>query len=376
MSEKKILFLVPYPFDKAPSQRLKFEQYYDYFTRNGFRITKSSFISEAFWKVIYKKGFWLAKIFYTCTGYLRRLAILFTLRRYDIVYVHLWVTPLGPPFFEWLVCRLSKRVIYDIDDLVYIPKTGVNQLILKVKGKNKPLFLMKAADHVITCTPYLDEFVRKYNPNTTDISSTINTEKYRPKKDYTIAGKKIVLGWSGSHTTVKYLYLLSSVFKKLCEEGVSFKLLVLGDTSFSVEGIDVEALEWRESYELQVINQFDIGLYPLPDEQWVYGKSGLKALQYMAAGIPTIATAIGANFRIIENEVSGFLVKTDEEWLTCVKRLAKDDSLRATIGQRGAQVVEERFSVHANEAVYLSVFNKVLDSFIPNEKPKLAPKNG
>jgi len=358
--KKKILFLVPYPFDKAPSQRLKFEQYYNYFEKNGFDITKRPFISEAFWKVIYKKGYWPAKMFYTITGYLKRIGLLFSLRRYDIVYIHLWVTPLGPPFFEWLVCKISRRTIYDIDDLIFIPKTGVNQLILKIKGKNKPLFLMKKVDHVITCTPYLDQFVRKFNANTTDISSTINTERYRPRQDYSIQGRKVILGWSGSHTTVKYLYLLTSVFERLKKERLSFKILVLGDKAFSIDGIETEALEWKESYELKTINQFDIGLYPLPDEQWVYGKSGLKALQYMAAGIPTIATAIGANFRIIENGVNGFLVKSDEEWIDCIKKLIQDESLRRQIGQNGAKVVEDQFSVHANEAVYLSVLQKVL----------------
>lgn len=362
MRKTKILFLVPYPFDKAPSQRLKFEQYYKYFEENGFIVSKNSFISEAFWKIIYKKGFWIAKIFYTCSGYFRRLWVLFSLRRYDIVYIHLWVTPLGPPFFEWLVCTLSRKVIYDIDDLVYIPKTGVNQFILKMKGKNKPFFLMKKADHVITCTPYLDGIVRKYNSNTTDISSTINTERYKPKQDYNIEGRKLVLGWSGSHTTVKYLYLLKPVFMALQQKGILFKLLVLGDKAFTMEGIETEALEWKESYELKVIYQFDIGLYPLPEEEWVYGKSGLKALQYMAAGIPAIATAIGTNFRIIENGVNGFLVKTDEEWVDCITRLAGDEFLRKQIGQRGAKIVEDRFSVHANKEVYLSVLRNVLSS--------------
>src|SRR5689334_6023008 len=99
--KKKILFLVPYPFDKAPSQRLKFEQYYRYFEEDGFVITKKPFITDAFWKIIYKKGFRFQKILFTLSGYFRRFLLLFTLRRYDVVYIHLWVTPLGPPFFEW-----------------------------------------------------------------------------------------------------------------------------------------------------------------------------------------------------------------------------------------------------------------------------------
>ena len=81
----------------------------------------------------------------------------------------------------------------------------------------------------------------------------------------------------------------------------------MGDENFKIDGVEVEAIPWKESYEIEVIKKFDIGLYPLPDEPWVYGKSGLKALQYMAAGVPTIATAIGTNFRIIENGVDGFL---------------------------------------------------------------------
>ncbi len=362
MRNKKILFLVPYPYDKAPSQRLKFEQYYTHFEENGFRVEKSSFVSETFWQVIYKKGYWLQKLFYTCGGYIRRVKDLFRIRRYDIIYVHLWVTPFGFPFFEWLVCTLAKKVIYDIDDLVYLAdsKSNVNKIIAGLKGKNKPVFLMKQADHVITCTPYLDTFVRKYNQQTTDISSTIDTEKYRPKTDYSIQGRKIIFGWSGSHSTSKYLYLLEPVFRQLQKEGIVFQLLVMGDAGFHIEGIETEALPWKESYETTVIGRFDIGLYPLPDEQWVYGKSGLKALQYMAAGVPAIATAIGANFRIIEDGVTGFLARDEKDWVHYLKLLAQDENLRRNIGLAGAAMVGKKFSIHANKEVYLSILHRVI----------------
>ncbi len=97
---------------------------------------------------------------------------------------------------------------------------------------------MKHADHVITCTPYLDEFVRKFNQHTTDISSTIDTVRYQPRADYSIGGRKVILGWSGSYSTSKYLYLLEPVFRRLTQEGVPFKLLVMGDPSFNIEGIE------------------------------------------------------------------------------------------------------------------------------------------
>jgi glycosyltransferase involved in cell wall biosynthesis len=107
----------------------------------------------------------------------------------------------------------------------------------------------------------------------------------------------------------------------------------------------------------------DIGLYPLPlDEEWVYGKSGLKALQYMALGLPVVATAIGANFRIIENGESGYLVTAEDEWLEKLRELINTPALRKTIGMKARERVEKYYSVKANEPVYLNILNKVLNS--------------
>ncbi|AKQ44804.1 a-glycosyltransferase [Rufibacter radiotolerans] len=356
---KRILFVAPYPEGKAPSQRLKYEQYYPYFREAGYEITTSSFIDAEFWEVVYKPGNTFRKILFTIQAYFRRIGDLVSLGKYDIVYVHLWVTPIGPPLFEWLFRKFSKRMIYDIDDLIFLkPKSKSNPLINWLKSSNKSIFLMKKADHVITCTPHLDTFVRQFNHRTTDISSTINTKVYQPRQDYSEKGK-ITLGWSGSHSTSKYVYLLKDVFLKLKEE-MDFRLLVIGDKEFKMEGIDVTAIPWTESSEVADLSQIDIGLYPLPNEEWVLGKSGLKALQYMALGIPTIATAIGANFRVIEQNVSGFLVNEHEEWLQAIRALAKDETLRRSIGSAAAERVEKHYSINANVPVYLNILDKVV----------------
>ena len=365
MKGKKVLFICPHPENVAPGQRLKYEQYFDYLRQSGFEITVRPFESSRFWNIKFKRGavIFFEKAFWTILGYIQRFFLLFSIPRYDVVYVFLWVTPFGPPFFEWLAAKLSKKMIYDIDDLIFLKNTSLeSKLIDSLKGRRKPVFLMKKADHVITCTPYLDEFVRKYNQQTTDISSTINTDKYVPKKDYSINKNKIVLGWSGSVSTTKHLRVLEPVFQKLKEEGVPFKLLAMGDETFRIDGIEIEALSWKESYEIDVISRFDIGLYPLPDKQWVYGKSGLKALQYMAAGIPTVATAIGTNFRIMENNVNGFLVKSESEWIEALKLLMKDEALRKRIGAKGREIVEKKFSINANKDVYKGILLKVINS--------------
>lgn len=355
---KKILVFCPHPVGYAPGQRLKYEQYFEHWRRNGFDITVSSFMTVRMQKIVYKKGYFLEKAFWVFWGYLRRFFDLFRIRSYDIVYSFLWITPFGPPVFESLVSGLSRKLIFDIDDLVYMKNENEKWYSRLFKGRNKPIYLMKKADHIITCTPYLTEFAQKFNVNTTDISSTINTSTYQPVNKYA-NDKKLTLGWSGSHSTVRYLRLLHPVLKELRKE-VDFKLIVMGDASFTLEGIDVEAYPWSEENEIPVLQKMDIGLYPLPlDEEWVYGKSGLKALQYMAMGLPVIATGIGANFRVIEDGATGFLVTTPEEWLSRLKMLINNADLRRDFGTKGREKVDEKYSVRANEPVYLGILNKV-----------------
>lgn len=361
MSMKRILFVTPYPFDKAPSQRLKFEQYYRYFEQNGYQIDKEAFISEEFWRIVYKKGFWLQKIFYTLRGYLSRIISLFTLRRYDVVYIHLWVTPFGFPFFEWLYCKLSKNVVYDIDDLVYLyNKNEYNSLVAGLKGRKKPIYLIKKANHVITCTPYLNDFVRKFNINSTDISSTIDTERYQPANNYNNE-QTITIGWSGSHSTARHFLVLKDTLITLASL-YKFKMLVIGAEHFSIPGVDLEVIPWSAETELKNLQRIDIGVYPLPNEQWVYGKSSLKALQYMALGIPTVATAIGTNFRVIDDGVNGFLIHSEQEWIDKLGMLIKDSRLRKEIGQKAREKVENFFSIEANKNNYLEILNNVVKS--------------
>lgn len=361
MQKKRMLVICPYPEGVAPSQRLKYEQYFEYFRENGYEITVSPFMSMKFWNIVYKKGHFFQKAFYTIAGYFKRIKDLFRIRKYDVVFVTLWVTPMGLPIMENLFGLLAKSLVYDIDDLIFLGHSSTaNKIVAWIKGKRKMIVLMKRADHVITCTPVLDRFVRQYNPNTTDISSTINTDAYTPVNPYT-NDKKIILGWSGSHSTAKYLHLLTPVLQKL-KQTHDFTLLVMGDANFKMEGIDVEAVAWSEAIEIPTLQRMDIGLYPLPDEPWVYGKSGLKALQYMALGIPTIAEKLGAdhaNHRVIEHDVSGFLAHTEEEWLTYLIQLIENPQLRKKIGIAARERVVKYYSIHANKDTYLNILNGV-----------------
>ncbi len=359
MRRNKILVLCPYPENVAPSQRFKFEQFYPHFAAAGYDVKVSSFINKSFWEIVYKPGHYFAKFLFTVTAYFRRFFDLFRIPYYDIVYVHLWVTPFGPPLFERLTRLLSKKIIYDIDDLVYLKNitNKANPFISGIKGVNKPPYLMKVADHVITSTPYLNNFVKQFNNNTSDISAAINTDAYIPKQDYGIKDM-LSIGWSGSHSTVRMLHSVDEVFQELARD-YKFKLIVMGDPEFSLPGVQYEAIPWKEDYEVDVIKKFDIGVYPLPDEEWVLGKTGLKALQYMAVGVPTVATAIGTNFRIIENGVNGFLVNSKEEWKRALIQLMEKENLRREMGIKAAAVVKKNFSIEALTTSYMRIVDSL-----------------
>lgn len=359
---KKILIICPHPVNYVPGQRLKYEQYFSNWSENGYEVTVKPFMSEKLQSIVYKEGHYATKIIETLKGYLQRTALLFSLQNYDLVYCFLWVTPFGLPLFEKLFCFFSKKVIYDIDDLVYTKSTASKWYIRLLKGYSKPIYLMRKAHHVITCTPYLDKFAQQYNPHTTDISSTVDTQlRYIPINAYN-NNKNLVIGWSGSHSTVRHLLTIENVLKKIQNKYPNVIIRAMGGTGIKVEGLVIESLAWREDIEISTLQTYDIGIYPLPDEEWVYGKSGLKAIQYMALGIPTVATAIGTNFRVIEDGISGFLVTSEEEWIQRLSQLIENPDLRRQIGKKAREKIVNEFSIAANNYKYLSVFRQLTTS--------------
>ena len=155
----------------------------------------------------------------------------------------------------------------------------------------------------------MDLIARKYNKNTEDISSTINTDLYLPINEYS-NNKDLVIGWTGSHSTVPYLHILDEILIKLAKK-YKFKLLVMGTSDFNIEGVHVETVEWNSKREIQTLQKMDIGLYPLPNNEWIKGKSGLKAIQYMALGLPVVASNLGVIIELLKiiSQVCSSIIK-------------------------------------------------------------------
>lgn len=356
----RILFLSPYPYGTAASQRLKYEQYYSYLQSNGYRITTRSFFTRKLWSILYSEKNIIQKFFLTLFCYFRRLLLLPSLGRYDVVYIHLWVTPFGPPLSEAIAKFFAKKIVYDIDDMIFLSDTHSRQnlLVSFLKGRRKPLYLMSASSHVITCTPELNLIASRYCANTTDISSTIDTTRFFPSPIKTNRSP-LNIGWTGTHSTLPYLLsilpILSSVY-----QSHEFQLFVIGNFSFEpcVE-FPYQYVDWSKAEELDQLHQIDIGLYPLPaDSNWVMGKSGLKAIQYMSIGIPVVAQNIGqAINRVVTHDYNGFLASTAFDWKKYIIDLLENPELRLRLGANGVTTVQAKFSVTANQRKYLNALD-------------------
>ena len=158
---KRLLVLCPYPVGVAAGQRLKFEQYYDDWRQAGWDITVSPYMDLALWSVAHQHGHLAAKLAGTLKGLIRRLGDLRRIRRYDLVYCFMYVTPVGTSLFERLTCSLARRLIYDIEDNVLIGQAlkgkFPNPLLRLLKGSGKAKYLVRRADHVISSSPFLNE---------------------------------------------------------------------------------------------------------------------------------------------------------------------------------------------------------------------------
>lgn len=252
---KRLLVLCPFPQGVAAGQRLKYEQYLDDWREAGWDVTVSPFMDTAMWRVAYEPGHLVGKGLGVLRGYRRRIVDLFRVGSFDQVYVHQWVTPIGPPLFERMVRGLARRLVFDLEDNVLAGQRNSgkapNPLGRYLKGRGKAPFLIRTADHVIASSPELAERCRELNKHgrATYISSSVDTRRFLPATSYK-GSEGLTIGWTGTHSTQPMLDLLRPVFQRLAERR-RFKLRVIGNFPWDLPGVDVEVLRWNAEQEVE-----------------------------------------------------------------------------------------------------------------------------
>ena len=355
----KILFLVPYPLHESPSQRFRFEQYFETLNTTGYSYRVQSFLDSQNWQMFFNSGNTLRKILALTRGYLRRFRILFCVLPYHYVFIHREASPLGPPIFEFILAKIfCKRIIYDFDDAIWLTDRATESWLRSIlKWRSKVRSICRWSYKVSCGNYYLRAYASQYNRNAFFNPTTIDTEHLHNRVAAKIHKQKgsLTIGWTGSHSTLKYLLEIEPVLKILLNANKSVSLHVIADQRPKLS-IPFQFTRWSASTETYDLLSFDIGIMPLPDNEWTKGKCGFKALQYMALEIPAVASNVGANPDIITDTIDGFLVSSEAEWTLRLTQLINDPQLRLILGKAGRATVVKRYSVKSNTRLFLSLF--------------------
>ena len=355
---KKVLFVCLHRPDRSPAQRFRFEQYIDYLNKNGYQCKFSWLLNATDDKYFYSNGQLLRKGFIVLKSTGKRLTEILSASQYDVVFVQREAFMLGTSFFERRFAKKAK-LIFDFDDSIWMQNvSAANKMFSFFKNAEKTKDIIGRADLVFAGNRYLADFAKQFNANVVIVPTTIDTDLYKPVSKN--PKEKICIGWSGSVTTIEHMESKIQALKAIHDkygEKVYFK--IVGDGNYYSEEIKTQGLPWKKETELDDMSEFDIGIMPLPDTEWAKGKCGLKGLQYMALGIPTIMSHVGVNAEIIQDGENGFLANTDEEWITKLSLLIESYELRKKLGEAGCKTVEEKYSVHANCGLYLRYFDQL-----------------
>ena len=355
----QVLALVPAIYDTSPSQRYRIEQWEPLLRERGVDITYAPFEDEELHALLYKPGFLAKKLRLATSAFKRRLSLLRKVKDYDLVYILREAALLGPPVFERLIHQRGVPIVFDFDDAIFVSyRSPSNGYLSYLKFASKTKTICRISSHVMVGNPYLAQYARQVNDRVTVIPTTIDTEKYRMPPHMEKSGPPVI-GWTGSHSTVQHLDTLRGALKKLAERE-SFRLRVIGAPSYDLPGVDVEVIRWRSETEVEDVAAIDIGVMPLPEDRWSIGKCGLKALQFMASGIPTVCSPVGVNTNIIQDDQNGFLANTEDEWVDKLSRLLRSHELRQRLGQAGRVTVEEKYSAITQTPRVYEIFKSVL----------------
>ncbi|HMV11014.1 MAG TPA: glycosyltransferase family 4 protein [Cyclobacteriaceae bacterium] len=356
----KVLFWVPYPKAESPSQRFRFEQYLSLLSQNGIQYKLSTFWDDQSWKILYLPGKTFQKLMGFVRGIFRRIASVFTLSSYDFIFIHREAMPLGPPIFEWIAYLSGKKIIYDFDDAIWLPNTSAeNKIAGWLKWHRKVSSICRWSTQVSCGNEFLCSYARQYNKNVVFNPTTIDTEHLHNPTLYPVQrDSRITIGWTGTHSTLKYLDFLEPIFQSLEQKFPGqVRFLVIANKKPDLKLHSLEFIPWNKSTEIPDLLKLDIGVMPLTDDIWAKGKCGFKALQYMALGVPCVISPVGVNSEIVDNGVTGFLATTKNEWIEKLERLMADQKLREAMGKKGREKVEAEYSVKSNAANFLQLFS-------------------
>jgi len=361
---KKVLFLVAHRPGRSPGQRFRFEQYIDYLRANGYQCDVSFLINDKDDSDFYAPGRYLSKARILFKTFWRRLSDMDKAGQYDLVFIYREVHMLGVTWFERFLKGRGVKMILDFDDSIWINDTSDgNRQFSWLKRPMKTAEIAGLCDMVLVGNGFLEQWTLPFNNQVHVIPTTIDTQKYVPSQKSKTPGEKICIGWTGSATTMKHLQVAVPFLREIQQmfrDQIIFR--VISNKPLAADLLGLENVAWNAESEVEDLYPIDIGIMPLPDNEWTRGKCGFKGLQYMALEIPTIMSPVGVNSEIITDGVNGFLANEPREWVKKLSALIESPELRSRLGKAGRQTVIDRYSFDSQKERYLKLFNSLIVS--------------
>jgi glycosyltransferase involved in cell wall biosynthesis len=355
---RRLLVLAPVP-TSAAATRFRLEQFFPVLRAAGVDPVLRPFLDEPGFDVLYRPGRHGTKAVAAARAVVGRVSDLVRAVRSDGVLVHREAALVGPPVIEWAVARvLGRPLLFDVDDAVWVPyasPTYGQALSRLLKAPGKAHFTLSAARLVICGNAHLAEYARRFNRNVTVVPTVVDTAVFRPAP----APNPIpVLGWIGTHSSVQYLRAVVPALRRLAARR-RFVLRVVG-ADLDAPDVPTEIVPWSLEGEVSAFQGLDVGLYPLVEDAWALGKSGFKAVQYMACGVPPVASPVGAVADIVRDGENGFLAADEDAWVDRLERLLDDARLRRRLGDRARSDAVERWSLAAHAPRFVEVVRGAL----------------
>ena len=329
----------------GPASRYRAYQYVPLLEKEGISCAISPALPERCFSAFYlSRNVW-QKLPFCLLIAVRRFFDLFRVRKYDVIFIQREIIPQAFPLFEKIIAFLNKNVVFDFDDAIFLVPPQRKSLVYLFRCGNNIERIVRLSRLVITGNDYLKKYASRFNSNVEVLPTAIDTGRWQPGKKE--KKEKIVIGWIGSMHTIMYLETISGVLKELAGD-FSLRVLVIGTRDFSIKGVEVICRPWGFNSEVSDVNDMDIGVAPLFDDDWGRGKCGLKALQYMACGVPVVCSNAGVYKEIIQDGENGLLAQTQSEWKEKLACLLRDAGLRERIGDAGRRMVEKSYSLNVN----------------------------
>lgn len=352
----KVIYLTKYSINGA-SSRLRSFQYFPLLEKEDIEITVRPFFDEAYLVNLYagKKTSLLQLMRFYCSRFLT----LFTLFKYDKVVIEKELFPYFFSWFEKILAVLNVKYIVDYDDAIFHNYDLNPNKLIAFFLKNKIYNVMKYSHCVVAGNDYLAQKAKESGAKKIVLLPTaIDINKYKVKEESN--NDTVVIGWIGTPSTFKYIKKFEPVFLKL-KKMYDVELHIVGVKDDSQCCKEIKFFDWSEESEVDLISKFDIGVMPLENTPWELGKCSYKLIQYMGCGIPVVASSIGMNKVVVQDERNGFLVNDDDQWIQKLCELIINKELRLVQGNIGRSIVTEKFSLQNNMSVLISLLKGVKD---------------